>query len=583
MNKNNNQFLVFALLSIILILSVSFVSAVPLPANPTAPTLGEAGRFVILASQKVTTTGTSASAITGGNIGIEDQARSYYEGFTPGANPGQFTELTNGLSYAHDDTDSSLNGGYPSTIAFIDQVRTDLGNAYTFLGADPNPTAPTQVSPTELGTLTLTRGVYKTDSNVGITTGPLYLDAQGDPNSVFIFSIGGILTIGAPSGAIILQNGAQAKNVYFVTGGKTVIEAGRSVYGNIFSFEQINLLDSATITGRLYSVNEQVTLISNAVTAPSNSNSTQLVLTRIVLFPSQSTMNIGSILTLNATGFDQFNNSMVTNISFVSSNSSVATVNATSGLVTAVYTGNAIITAFNGNVNATDTITVNAPTIPAVLTTINFSQTSANVNVGSSLQLNATGYDQYNHVISAVIGNYISSNSSVVTVNSTTGIVTAVSVGNATITATSGEDISATTIINVETVPVTVDTTSPSSSSSGGGSSDGASGGGGIFCSTQWTCSDYSVCSNGIQTRSCSYPTNSCTPNFARPIESQSCTVSISDTTNPISSNPTTGGAGITGAAISDNIKKVGSSGWIIVILLVAGIGALVFVLFKPV
>jgi hypothetical protein len=236
-----------------------------LPANPTAPVLGETGRFVILASQTVTTTG--GSAISNGDIGIEDQARSYYAGFTPGASPGQFTELTNGLSYAHDDIDPALiPAPYASTIAFINQVRTDLGNAYSFLAADPNPGAPTQACPTELGGLTLTRGVYKTAGNVAISTGTLHLDAQGDPNSVFIFTIEGTLTTGAPGGSISLDNGALAKNVYFRTGGFTVIGAGTAFYGNVFAWSQVNVLAGANITGRLFGLTDQVTLISDTVT-----------------------------------------------------------------------------------------------------------------------------------------------------------------------------------------------------------------------------------------------------------------------------------------------------------------------------
>jgi hypothetical protein len=240
--------------------------AVP-PANPTAPVLGEAGRFVILASQAVTTTGTIASAISNGDIGIEDQARSYYAGFTAGANAGQLDELTNGLSYAHDDTDPALiPAPYASTIAFIDQVRTDLGNAYAYLAADPNPGSATQVCPTELGNLTLTRGVYKTSANVGITTGSLHLDAQGDPNAVFIFSIDGTLTTGAPGGSIVLENGAQAKNVFWRTGSDTYIGGGTIFYGNVFAWTQINVLASSSITGRLFALTNQVTLISDTVT-----------------------------------------------------------------------------------------------------------------------------------------------------------------------------------------------------------------------------------------------------------------------------------------------------------------------------
>jgi len=94
----------------------------------------------------------------------------------------------------------------------------------------------------------------------------LTLDALGDPNAVWIFSIDGTLTIGAPICAIILENGAQAKNIYWRVAGKTVIGAGTTFYGNVFAYQQVNGLAGAHITGRLFSVNEQVTLISDTVT-----------------------------------------------------------------------------------------------------------------------------------------------------------------------------------------------------------------------------------------------------------------------------------------------------------------------------
>jgi len=51
-----------------------------------------------------------------------------------------------------------------------------------------------------------------------------------------------------PSGAIILDGGALAKNVYWRVAGKTTIEAGITVYGNIFSWQQVNVLAGANIT-----------------------------------------------------------------------------------------------------------------------------------------------------------------------------------------------------------------------------------------------------------------------------------------------------------------------------------------------
>ncbi len=253
-----------------------FLFSVLSPLNPTAPTLGEAARFVILASQKVTTTG--VTALSNGDLGVEDQARSYFAGFTPGASAGQFDQLTNGLSYASDDVNplpyayplhyAAPHAPYATTGAMLTQAKTDLGIASTFLAHDPNPSAPTQVCPIELGNKTLTRGVYKTGSNVGITTGSLYLDALGDPNAVWIFSIDGTLTTGAPGGSIVLENGAQAKNVYWRTGGKTIIGAGTAFYGNVFAWSQVNVLAGAHILGRLFAVTGQVTLIANTVTKP---------------------------------------------------------------------------------------------------------------------------------------------------------------------------------------------------------------------------------------------------------------------------------------------------------------------------
>jgi hypothetical protein len=114
--------------------------------------------------------------------------------------------------------------------------------------------------------LTLTRGVYKTASNVGITTGSLTLDAQGDPNAVFIFVIGGTLTTGAPGGSIVLANGALAKNVFWTTAGVTTIGPGTIFYGSVFAQTQVNVLAGAQITGSLYGITDRVTLIADTVT-----------------------------------------------------------------------------------------------------------------------------------------------------------------------------------------------------------------------------------------------------------------------------------------------------------------------------
>ncbi len=64
--------------------------------NPQAPAMGELQRFVMIASQAITTT--AGSAVADGDMAILDLARTAYAGFTAGPVAGQFTQLTGGIS-----------------------------------------------------------------------------------------------------------------------------------------------------------------------------------------------------------------------------------------------------------------------------------------------------------------------------------------------------------------------------------------------------------------------------------------------------------------------------------------------------
>jgi hypothetical protein len=153
----------------------------------------------------------------------------------------------------------------------LTQSSTDEATADTFLAADPNPGIATTVCPIELGTLTLIPGVYKTASNVGITTGTLNLDAQGNPNAIWIFNISGTLTTvgAAPNGNIAFVGGiGSAKNVYWRVAGNTAIAANSTFIGNIFDSATIAVGTGANITGSLFAAAGSVTLLSNVVTKP---------------------------------------------------------------------------------------------------------------------------------------------------------------------------------------------------------------------------------------------------------------------------------------------------------------------------
>ncbi len=141
-------------------------------------------------------------------------------------------------------------------------------------------------------------------------------------------------------------------------------------------------------------------------------------------------------------------------VQWTSSNENVASVDA-SGLVTPKYKGEAIITATTtdgSNLSATCTITV----LPALATAIELNKTSASLKVGQTLQLSAlvSPYTVYpnNHVTyyASQEVEWTSSNVSVATVDEN-GLVTAMSLGDATITATTkdGTNLSASCAVTV--------------------------------------------------------------------------------------------------------------------------------------
>ena len=121
----------------------------------------------------------------------------------------------------------------------------------------------------------------------------------------------------------------------------------------------------------------------------------------------------------------------VKNVTFASSNTSVATVS-NSGLVTGVAQGNATITATAETENGTTSATLNVTITPVAVNSVSLDSASASVKEGKTVTLVATVYPT-NATNKSV--NWSSSSTSVATVNSS-GVVTGVAAGNATITVT---------------------------------------------------------------------------------------------------------------------------------------------------
>ncbi len=91
-------------------------------------------------------------------------------------------------------------------------AETAQGDLTTAIGDASGRTTPALISG-DLGGQTLYAGLYNSSGTIGIT-GTLTLDAQSNPNAVFIFQIASTLS-SAVSSQVILANGAEAANIFW--------------------------------------------------------------------------------------------------------------------------------------------------------------------------------------------------------------------------------------------------------------------------------------------------------------------------------------------------------------------------------
>ena len=204
----------------------------------TAPSLGTAASFAVLGGSTVTNTGPS---VISGNLGVSPGTA--VTGFPPGL-------VVGGSIHAAD--------------ALAAQAQADTTRAFVDLGSEAC-TATFNV-PSDLSGQTLVPGVYCYASTVGLT-GTLTLNAQGNPNAVFIFKIGSTLITGS-NASVNLINGAQQCGVFFKIGSSATLGTGTRFVGNIVALTSITLNTGATLSGRALARNGAVTLDTNTVSLP---------------------------------------------------------------------------------------------------------------------------------------------------------------------------------------------------------------------------------------------------------------------------------------------------------------------------
>ncbi len=218
-----------------LIATTALLALIGVHSQVNAQILGSAGAFAVLAGSAVTNTG---STVLFGDLGV--WPNNAITGFPPG--------IVNGSTHAGDGAANSAHGHL--TAAYV-HLR-NLSSNFNLTGQD-------------LGGMTLVAGVYTFDSSAQLT-GPLVLNAQGDPDAQFVFQIGSTLTTASASSVSVI-NGGDGCNVYWQVGSSATLGTSTAFTGHIVALTSITLTTGATILeGSALARNGAVTLDTNLIT-----------------------------------------------------------------------------------------------------------------------------------------------------------------------------------------------------------------------------------------------------------------------------------------------------------------------------
>jgi uncharacterized protein YjdB len=254
--------------------------------------------------------------------------------------------------------------------------------------------------------------------------------------------------------ALRLDGSGRTERVKWSSSDKAVVWVGS--WGKIYARSK----GTATITTTSSTYGDSRATVTVG-TEPAPTSTAAPVLTTVTVAPATQSVTAGGTAQLTAVAKDQSGNTM-TGVAYTwaSANAAIATVDA-SGLVTGVAAGEVAVAATSGDRSGSSLVTVTAAPVTAsepAVTAVTLAPSSATLTVGATQQLTTTVKDQNGNTMTGLTPAYQSSNAAIATVSSS-GLVSAVAAGQATITSTvSGK--SATSQITVS-APVVSGTTPP--------------------------------------------------------------------------------------------------------------------------
>lgn len=208
--------------------------------------------------------------------------------------------------------------------------------------------------------------------------------------------------------------------------------SGRTATWSSSNTNVVNVTDLGVVTA----VSAGTAIVTATIEGRSGSASvtvTSVPVATVTVAPSTATVSVQGTVPLSATVRDAAGNTLSgRTVTWTTSDAAVATVSS-SGVVTGVAPGTATITATSEGKSGTATVTVAL----APVATVTVQPSTATIASGSMTTLSATVTDQNGSVLTDRVVTWSSSDPSVATVSSS-GVVTGLLVGTATITASSG-------------------------------------------------------------------------------------------------------------------------------------------------